>query len=1046
MGRFRKDTTTSNHKNEKRDEDMKAIDTSGGKAAFLAGAGLLALLAGGTAHAQDTAAPATALPATAQAATPAERAAAADGAGDDTVVVTGSRIRGPALTSPSPLQAVTLEDIQRTGKLDIQEVLQQNPAFGVPGQSRNTSNYGALSAGTSTVNLRSLGANRTLVLIDGRRVVAGVPGTAQVDLSMIPTSFIERVEVLTGGASAVYGSDAVAGVVNFIYRKDFEGVLANAQAGISEKGDDNQYSADLTIGHNFGDGRGNILLFGGWQKQGAVSSAARSRSRTDQTSVGAATRSNALTDANLVAAQNLFVARLNKSSVVPASTFNAGTGNYIIDANGVTRPFNSATDGFDRTPFDQISVPLEKRQFAGRANYRVSDGINVYLEGTYANTKSRGLLEPSPLVPTGSLGLFRQGNGRYNIEQVVVNPANPAQSQLVRNPLVPAGLYTVATDTNGDGFRDVAVSRRLAEFGQRFAIFDRTNLRFVAGVNGEIGSDWTWDVSYNWGQTKASSQLTGLINQDRAVQALNVVADVYDVNNNGDRAEAICASAEARAQGCVPWNVYGAGLASPASLDYLRATSTRDAVQTLEVAAANLSGSLLQLPAGKVQVAVGAEYRREASSEVFDPLSIAARNSYVQQTNTAGSFNVKELYGELIVPLIHATPGIDNLTLRGAVRMSDYSTVGTFYAYNGGVEWSPVPDIRFRGVYAKAVRAPNIGELYAAPSVSISAVNDPCQGVTATSGGTTSTVCRTNPGVLANIAANGSFVLNQSDQQGVGGLNVSNPDIREERATTYTLGAVINPRSVHALRNVTLTFDYYNIKLKGAIARTSRDYILQQCYQNNDPTFCALISRRTIASGPYSAGSIQQVDSALVNSGGLLTQGLDTTASYRQNLADWGLGSGTATFAVSYTHLFKQGGTPLTGAAFDSTLGEINTPQDRAAFSLGYDSDAVGITVNGQYIGASYLDDQYRALFKLADGSLPDRKYFRVGSAFYLDTQARFHVAKAFEFFVGVNNLLDTQPPPVITGLTGSVTGTETAAGTYDPIGRRFYSGIRLRF
>jgi len=1017
-----------------------------GKGALLAGASLLAPFAGGAAYAQDTAAPATALPVTSQAATPAEKAAAGDSDGADTIVVTGSRIRGPALTSPSPLQAVTAEDIQRTGKLDIQEVLQQNPAFGVPGQSRNTSNYGALSAGTSTINLRSLGANRTLVLIDGRRVVAGVPGTAQVDLSMIPSSFIERVDVLTGGASAVYGSDAVAGVVNFIYKKKFEGVLLNAQTGISERGDDDQYSVDLTIGHNFGDNRGNILLFGGWQKQGGVSSASRRRSSTDQTSIGAATRSNALTDANLTAAQNLFIGRPNKSTVVPDSTFNAGTGNYIVDANGVTRPFNSATDGFDRTPYDQISVPLEKRQFAGRGNYEISDSINVYVEGTYANTKSRGLLEPSPLVPTGSLGLFRSGNGRYNIEQLVVNPNNPAQSQVVRNPLVPAGLYNVATDTNGDGFRDVAVSRRLTEFGQRFAIFDRTNLRFVGGLNGKLGSNWDWDVSYNWGQTRVSSQLTGLINQDRAVQALNVIQDVYDANGNGNTNEAICASAEARAQGCVPWNVYGAGKASPASLAYLNAASTHDAVQTLEVAAANLSGSLFELPAGKVQIAVGAEYRKESSRETFDPLSIAARNAYVQQTNTSGSFNVKEVYGEIVVPLIHDTPGIDNLTLRGAVRMSDYSTVGTFYAYNGGVEWSPIPDVRFRGVYAKAVRAPNIGELYAAPSVSISSVNDPCQGVTATSTGTTSTVCRANPGVLANIAANGSFVLNQSDQQGVGGLNVSNPSIREEKATTYTLGAVINPLSIHALRNVTLTLDYYNIKLDGAIARTSRDYILQQCYQNNDPNFCSLVSRRTIGSGPYSAGSIQQVDSALINSGGLLTQGLDTTASYRQNLSDWGLGNASATFSVSYTHLFKQGGTPLTGALYDTTLGEINTPQDRGAFSLSYDSNAVGVTFNGQYIGASYLDDQYRMLFKLADGSLPDKKYFRVGSAFYLDTQVRFHVKKQFEFFVGLNNLLDTQPPPVITGLTGSVTGTETAAGTYDPIGRRFYSGVRLRF
>ncbi|ATY32707.1 TonB-dependent receptor domain-containing protein [Sphingomonas psychrotolerans] len=1016
---------------------MKTIATSKGnrierlmRGALLTGASAAAIFAASTARAQD--APAGAAPS-------AQSEEATETTGD--IVVTGSRIKSPTLTSPSPLQAVTAEDIERTGRLDIQEVLQSNPSFGVPGQSRNTSNYGALSAGLSTVNLRGLGANRTLVLIDGRRVVAGVPGSAQVDLSMIPSSFIERVDVLTGGASAVYGSDAVAGVVNFIYRKNFEGVQLNAQTGISEQGDDNQYSANLTAGGNFADGRGNVIAYAGWSKQGAVSSASRARSRSDQTSIGALQRSNNRTDANLTAAQNLFKAQRNFSTVVPASTFNAGTANYIVDSAGTVRPFSSATDGFDRTPFDNISVPIERRNFAARANYQVSEGINFFAEGSYANTTSKGLLEPSPLVPTGALGLFRQGNGRYNIEQVVTNPANAAQSQIVRNPLVPAGLYNVATDTNGDGFRDVAVSRRLAEFGQRFAIFDRTTLRMVVGAEGKLGDKWNWDVSYNWGKTTADSRLTGLINQDRAVQALNVIQDVYDANGNGNTAEAICASAEARAQGCVPWNVYGAGKASAASIAWLGVDSTRNAVQTLDVAAANLSGSLFDLPAGAVQVALGAEYRKESSSEVFDPLSIAARNAYVQQTNTSGHFDVKELFGELVVPLIHDTPFIHSLTLRGAARMSDYSTVGTFYAWNAGVEWAPIPDIRFRGVYAHAVRAPNIGELFAAPAISISSVNDPCAGVTATSTGTTSTTCRADAGVAANIAANGVFTLSQSDLQGVGGLNVSNPNIQEESARTWTFGAVINPISIHALRNLTLTVDYYNIKLDDAIARTSRDFILQQCYLNNDPDFCSLISRRTIASGPYSAGSIQLVNSQLINSGGASTEGVDTTLSWRLPL-----GGATASFAASWTHLIRQGGIPLTGAAFDRSDGEINTPKDRASFSVGVDTDSFGVNFNGQYIGASYLDDQYRARFLLADGALPDKKYFRVDSAFYADMQMRFTVDKGFEFFAGVNNLLDTQPAPVITGLTGSVTGTETAAGTYDPIGRRYYSGVRLKF
>lgn len=1005
------------------------------KTLLLTGASAFTLLGASVASAQETPAPSAAPVADQQADSQASE-----------IIVTGSRIKSPVATSPSPLQAVTAQDIARTGKTNVQEILQTNPTFGAPGQSRTSSNYNALYAGLSTVNLRNLGANRTLVLIDGRRVVAGVPGTAQVDLSMIPSPFVERIDVLTGGASAVYGSDAVAGVVNFIYKKKFEGLELNGQSGISEKGDDSQYSANLTIGHNFDDGRGNVMVYAGYSKEGGVRSVDRARSSTDQTSIGAQQRSNSATDANLIAAQNLFKAKPNLSSVVPASTFNAGTGNFIIDANGTVRPFVGATDGFDRTPYDAIAVPIERRLFAARANYEVGSNINVFVEGNYGNTKSTSALEPSPLVPTGSLGIFRQGNGRYNIEQVFTNPNNPAQSQLVINPLVPAGLYNVATDTNGDGFRDIAVSRRLLDFGPRIGTFDRTQLRAVIGVEGKIGSNWSWEATYNWGQTRASSTFSGLINQDRVIQALNVVPDIYDVNGNGNTTEAICASAEARAEGCVPYNVYGAGKASPAALSYLAATSTHDAVQTLEIAGANLSGTLYHLPAGDVQVAIGVEYRKESSRETFDPLSQVARNSYIQQTNTSGSFDVKEAYGEIVVPILHDTPGIQQLTLRGAGRVSDYSTVGTFAAYNGGIEWSPVRDIRLRAVYAKAVRAPNIGELFAAPSATVSSVNDPCSGITATTTGTTATICRANPGVVANMAANGGvFTLSQSDVQGVGGLNLSNPNIKQETARTYTLGAVINPASIHALRNLTVTVDYYNIKLDNAIATTSRDFILQQCYQNNDPNFCALISRRTVGSGPYSAGSIQQVNSQLINSGGAFTEGIDTTFTYRQNLADWGIADGSASLSVAYTHLIKQYSIPLDGAAADRSDGEINNPKDRFQVSLTGDVGNFGFTMNGQYIGASYLDDQYRKLFVLADGSLPDKNLFRIGAKFYTDLQVRWKVATKFEFYVGVNNLFDTQPPPVITGLTGSVTGTETAAATYDPIGRRFYSGFRLK-
>ncbi|UIJ45256.1 TonB-dependent receptor [Sphingomonas cannabina] len=999
------------------------------------GAAVSALCLAGIAHAQ-----------TAPAAEPAQAEPAGDQVPASDIIVTGSRIASPSLTSPSPLQAVTAQLIENAGATNVQDVLQQIPAVGVPSQSRVTGGNDT-NPGLATVNLRNLGSDRTLVLIDGRRTVAGIPGTAQVDLSMIPAPFIERVDVLTGGASAVYGSDAIAGVVNFIYKKKFEGLRLNVQSGISEHGDDWRFAANATFGQNFAGDRGNLMVYAGWNQEGAVDNADRERTATSFASLGNSQRVGGNNDANLTAAQNLFTRLYAPSNVGPGGIFNfGGSGNRIILPDGTFRGYNVALDGFNAAPYGQIASPSKQITLASRLNYDVTDHVNVFFESTYVNYRTNGRREASPMRTDSALGAFTGTGGYYPIQFSVLNP-NTGQAVILNNPLVPAAVFAAADNRNNNdaiNSKDMSFLIRTTMFppGTRSTPTERDNFRVAGGAKIDLGGSWNLDAYYQYGFTKQNQRMTGLADLYRLAEALQVIPDAFDYDRDGNTTEAICVNANARAQGCVPIDVYGlnpdgTSKISQAAVDYLRTEMSRESKQEMQVAAVNLTGSLFKLPAGPVQVSVGAEYRRESSKEDFDPLTNAARNGYVQLLDTHGSFNVKELYGEIVVPILSDTPFFDNLTLRGAGRMSDYSTVGTFYAWNVGAEWSPIPDIRFRGVYALAVRAPNIGELFAASAAGIITITDPCQGVTLTQTGSTAENCRADPGVLANIRQNGSFTLTFSDTQGVGGITASNPDIREETGKTLTLGVVVNPRSIDALRNLTLTADYFDIKLEGAINRLSAATVLNKCYRDGLADFCQFVTRRSQASGAFSVGSVEQIVRGLVNSGGSFTRGLDFTLSYSHDVL-----GGKASLTGSWTHLLKNGFNALTGDPYDNTMGEIGSPRDTANVSLSWDNDDFGFTVSNDYVGPQMFDyENYQTTFRLADGSLPDKKYFTIDSKIYTDAQLRFKGIDRFEFYVGVNNLFDVQPPSIYAGPPAS-----NANAIWDPIGRRYYAGVRLNF
>jgi iron complex outermembrane receptor protein len=428
------------------------------------------------------------------------------------IVVTGSRIASPSATAASPLQSVGIAQIQQAGAINVQDVLLQNPAFGTPGISRTNSSFATQGAGVATVNLRNLGEDRTLVLVNGRRFVSGLPGSSAVDLNVIPTQFLERVDVLTGGASAVYGSDAVAGVVNMIYKTKFEGIQLDGQMGISQYGDGADRQVNALVGKNFADGRGNIMLFGGYSKQGTV----LKKDRFTEAGSSAIDRSSASLTPN--------------DPEVLLSGF-APQGRYITGAGENRRGFSYNPDGslfecssaacpdapgFNRSDFRYLAVPVERYTAAGRANFEVSPALNLFVEGNYAKTKVKTVIEAFPL---SSDLVDIPNDGQIAIESIVGGVQ-------YRNPFVPDAIFNAATDTNGDGLRDISFDRRLNDFGPRTSSSSRELFRFAGGANGKFLEDrFNYEVYGIYGQTVENQTGNGQYNSLNFTQALNAYRD-----------------------------------------------------------------------------------------------------------------------------------------------------------------------------------------------------------------------------------------------------------------------------------------------------------------------------------------------------------------------------------------------------------------------------------------------------------------------------------------------------------------------------------------
>ena len=896
-------------------------------------------------------------------AVPAHAQSAGDEAETASIVVTGSRIARPDQTSNSPISVVSGDVLKEQGAVNVEEALNQLPQV-TPGLNANVNNGGN---GTVTVDVRGLGSSRTLVLVNSRRMVPST-NTGVVDLNVINPLLIERVEVVTGGASATYGSDALGGVVNFILKDKFEGVELSGQYGLTERGDSETWTLGGIIGGNFADDRGNATLGVSFTKRGDSFQSERLWSRIDQNG-GSATGVAGRFD-------NLF-----------NNPFAPG-GNRAFNTDGSVRPFvndfdltNPATDRYNFAPVNYIQTPQERFTVTALANYDINDAINVYAEGSYVNSRVDLQLAPTPAT------------------NIFVNPISPVLS--------PSALALAAG--RADPNATLTFRRRMVEVGPRIQNYNFDVTQLNVGARGKLFDGWDFDIYYGRGRVDSSQGIQNDVSRSRLTSGLNGCP-------TGSPA------------GCVRVDAFGAGRITTAAANYIRIASAVDSFTfDRDNVVASANGKLGTLPGGDIRAAVGVEYRRDASDFVpSDPAQTGDLTGFNAVKPISGSFDTKEVFGEVSLPVV------DMLTLAAKGRYSDYSTVGGNFTWSVEGDFRPVDDIRLRGTYSRAARAPSVFELFQAGDQSFPVVVDPCfrgqpTGNKPAPSAGVSTICTLQG--LPNPTTN---ILVQTNSQ-IEATFVGSTNLKAEEAETLTGGIQLTPTFLPGL---SLSVDYFDIKVDGYVSRIQggTSGLVTACFAQNitsaaqlaaDP-YCRLLSRRP--NGDLLATVPLTNEASLGVNNVLKTRGIDFAAGYEFVLGgDSKLGlSSNVTYLMDYK---------FNGDEFASLAsGDFGTlPKWKANTRVTYRNDDFSLSLNWQYFG-KVTDTQ---------GDITDTAGFTsIKAQNYFDLNARFNVSDSFEFFGGVQNLLDKQPPPVYSGSSS----TNTDEVVYDTLGRRYFMGAKISF
>lgn len=1016
------------------------------------GAGALCLAAGAHAQNQGVPDPAQAQPAT---------AAGGRSAALREVVVTGSRIaRNSVFDIPNPVTQVSATDLALTGQVNVEQALSESPAF--VGATNGGSQSNVVPGGEAYINLRGLGQVRTLVLVNGRRyTVDTTQGTnLTTDINTIPQALIERVDVVTGGSSAVYGSDAIAGVVNFVMKQNFQGVELDGHVNFDQMTATPTDSFDITAGSNFDDGKGNIAVSIDYLDRGAIARDQVGYARpalgdgcvtpgswSDSgpgTPVPGNPSGQACLDAGgvpgLVAGGSSDIpdgrfAPLS-SSLLPggsnaalnaayaaAGLSNMGSFGWTFDNAGTSpRPAQRPQDLYNLSLVNYLQVPQKRWMIDSFGHFDFAPKVEGYTEFHFSDNQVTSLLAPSNADGTF---LFNVNNPYLSAPMQAVL----GQIAATQTTSICSSLDSAICTTPGGNIVAISAGRRFVETGDRIDAEDREAWRFVGGLRGDLGSltpryftGLSYDVYFMDTQTNDTDHQTGAISKSRLQESLLSV--------NG--AAPVC-------------DIFGATI-SAACANEIGIQSTNLTTTQMRGGAASLNGTVADLWAGPMQFALGAEHRyyftRFTPDFFLGTGDVAGFNAALP---THGSESVSEGYGELQIPLLANLPAVKSLSADTAFRYSNYDLkgVGGVWTYSGGGLWRVTSDIRFRGQYQHAIRAPNVGELYGGAATVFSVVSDPCSSNGAQKTAAVAAVCQAQGVKPADL-----FTAGIQPNPYIGNTSGGNPDLSPETSNTITIGTVLTPRFAP---NLAVSIDWYRIDVTGAIEQLSGGIagVLNSCYytiQNASSTYCQAIQRDP------NTGQIVNVNVGEANAGALKVEGVDFDGEWDHSLS-WGLFRQSSSVHVSsdWTWVGQDTLIPIKelpnnreecAGAYGPTCGEP-IPTLKGVTRLTWRNGPVDVTAGWRFINSVTLDKYLLPLRSNATVPALDTLTNPVlPTANYLDLAATWNVTENLQVSGGVNNVLGWGPP-----IVGSSAGYgNTWPATYDAYGQTFYFDFKAKF
>jgi iron complex outermembrane receptor protein len=1001
----------------------------------------------------------------------ATQAMAQEGQEVQELVVTGSRIPQPNLTSASPVTVVGAEDIQTRGVTRTEDLVNQLPqVFAAQG-----SNYANGATGTATVDLRALGPNRTLVLIDGRRLMNGTPaataGNTAPDLNFIPSALIERVELVTGGASAVYGADAVAGVVNFIMQDDFEGVRLDLQYSGYQHNNDSKIQdvvrarqagaldparfalpeedvwdggttdLNLVVGANTADDRGNVTAYVGYRNTQAVTQDQRDYS------------SCAL---GLSATGPHGYACSGSGTTAPAQFLPGGgtISGITLDPNApggrAFRPYVAARDAFNFAPYNFFQRSDERYVLGAFARYEFSPAAELYTQLMFMDDHTVAQIAPS--------GIFGQNininceNNPYLTPTMATSLCAPTIDQLPDDPTNPItlGVNADADQVTPGQQASVAILRRNVEGGGRQADLRHTSYRGVIGMRGDLGEGWAYDAYAQYGTVSYQQVYYNEFSLARSLRANDVVIDP----NTGQPA---CRSAVPSLAGanvdaaCRPYDIFSTTGPSADSLNYVQTPGFQNGTYSQTVVSGIVTGQLgqygVKTPWAEdgVGIALGTEYRRESldlnTDVAFQTGDLLGQGGATLPSQ--GSYDLYELFGEARIPLVQDMPFFHSLSAELGYRFSDYSLGFNTSTYKIAGDWAPTEDFRIRASYNRASRAPNIVELFSTANVVLNGSTDPCEGATPSFSPAQCANTGVTAGQYGNIPANLAEQYN--------GLTGGNPDLDPEKSTTKSLGLVFTPTFIPGF---SMSVDWYNIEVTKRIGQIGQDVTLERCAETGDAFFCGLIQRAPGTGSLWLSNNGYIVDTTF-NTGGLEVEGVDVEATYRFDFADMGFTSGLSNygglnfnFQGSFLNHYLVTTLPgddsfdcagLYGAVCTGSAVPAAAPMPewrhkaRLTWNTPWD-----LEVSGTWRHISEITSD-RGVETAADAKLKAMDYF--------DLAGTWGVRENITVRFGVNNLFDKDPPLVSQSNcpAGPCSGN-TYPQTYDPMGRYLFVGARMDF